>query len=325
MASLMSMPTELLLDVANNLKAADDHIALAALAKTCRRLRDIAEPILHKLASKKHPQVLFWACTFGYERLVGKLLDAGSGPNIRIYFKDTELINRAVFAIPPGRFYSVLSNVAVRVGREHDTYICATPLHAAAKIGRLSIATMLAARVDYFFESSQGFCGCKNSFDITVRGPSCNAFHVATCHGHVQLAEFLLKQMKASTQGSPDPDYVYRFALEDVAYSGSVPMLDMMLSTGRRSPEHLYLPDARGLSPLFIAHIHDHMSLIEAMRGYGVNLENTPDHGFHYGPLIEHFRLEEQERWWAIDREPDRNEMRPSFTSISKWCVPGSI
>ena len=76
--SILSLPVELLLDVAGNLKEEDD---LSAFSRTCRRIHQETIYTLYDRV-KNNPAILNWAAEKGRVETVKYLLAAGADPNL---------------------------------------------------------------------------------------------------------------------------------------------------------------------------------------------------------------------------------------------------
>ncbi|KAK3694380.1 hypothetical protein B0T22DRAFT_437465 [Podospora appendiculata] len=54
---------------------------LASVARSCRSLFSSFDSILYNTAAASLPTLLFWACAYGHDDLVEKLLRVGANPN----------------------------------------------------------------------------------------------------------------------------------------------------------------------------------------------------------------------------------------------------
>ncbi|KAK3327046.1 ankyrin repeat-containing domain protein [Cercophora scortea] len=296
------MPIETLLIVGDILSAEADIASLAALARTCRRMKAIFEPILYRYdADDNHPLAMFWGASHGLIPTMEKSLAQGFSPNAR----------KALLEDEPGPLrVEVTDQAGVRVEtvRHVPEAQTGSPIHVAVMNGHDNAVAWLldhGADIDAnytcrcHYKGHLYIMGFNNLRDLeppgvempptngprAVRGRYCGTYptsycglplHLALSHGHKSTASLLLDH------GAPlyavDPASGGRrptLALHTAATHGHHELLERLL---QQPGADINAMNCDSYTPVNLAAANDEVETVLRLRELGANLGTSRSH-----------------------------------------------
>ncbi|KAI1806515.1 ankyrin [Daldinia bambusicola] len=300
MASLTSLPTELLMDVSEYL---DDSADLNHLCLTSRRLYFVFNPILYSFAALNHPHLMCWASEAGRVETVKKLLLGGMSPNmITSNHRNENLENdqgikwardmadtRAVIESAmsnkqrlaescPKSKNEPLTYDGGKQRKKIRKYLRSSvetfwfPLHSAAMAGSAEITKLLLDAGAHLDVPSRALYICQPCYDCRAARNKTyfwTPLHTALCCGNEDVANLLI------TRGaSVDVEIRTRpsNALHWAARCGCLSTIRLLLEGDQKVP--VDTQDLEGASPLIWAlGTKNSVATMKCLLQYGANLE----------------------------------------------------
>jgi ankyrin repeat protein len=339
MLVFVKLPVELLAMFANELDESED---LAHLARSCRLLHSITNPILY-LHAKDNAFVAHWAANECMLRTMEHVLAAGTDPNITWSQRGTMntvlkswheagLINQS-----SGHPTDDNEDSASPSSDDEDTVGYSTfshmqcywtPLHIAAQLNDQSMIKLLLSHGANPDPLSRGLCGCQyrgpeglnRPQEEFAKWPLWKPLHTALCNGHDSAARLLLchgasVDLASARLGSERSNVT---ALHVACRTG-------MLSTAKFIVENGYqvdvdVKDYRGWTPLVYAYRADEWPVIEWLVGQGANIDTELDGGTVFLDACDHGRFNEAFRFLELGADIHRTERRSGESALHKCC-----
>ncbi len=315
MASLPSLPDELLFLICNEVHPSEnpshgDLDALAALARTNRRLFCFVDPLLYHKSIQCHSHLpLAWAAKLGVAGTLRKALAAGANPNhvfrARVSPDDLEHIGGLARAgrdwvhqqpasEPAHMYWPPIQNELpaplgyLDPGEAIEDYVTReyTALHLAAREGHDGVASMLLDHGALVDSLSRLMCGCCPLLSLwqtlscepwnndEAESRSRTPLHLAICSARPETARLLVSRGAEVAWNDLAPGQGSgHYALHQAAASGYAGLVDFMLESNRGL--HVDLPDDQGLSAFYHAYANRHWdSTVDLLlaRGADINL-----------------------------------------------------
>ncbi|KAK3681741.1 hypothetical protein B0T22DRAFT_472754 [Podospora appendiculata] len=244
---LHHMPTEVLLEIAQNFSLRDLDVA----ARVCRRFSRVFLPELYKRdIASSNPTAILWAAEHGVLGTIKNSVVYGGDANI--YHGEPETAeylerrrqphdepNYPSFMDDDRPLNRVSSIVLPRARYE-------TPLHRAAKSGHIDVAELLLDHGANINAPSYGFCDCSSAYSVGHWGfdkPRWLPLHHAICAGHLDMVKLLTPRLEGISSGmavSYYPQHLPEFgvtAVQSAAAKGDLDILDYFLE--HASPEQV--------------------------------------------------------------------------------------
>ncbi|KAI0024600.1 ankyrin repeat-containing domain protein [Xylariomycetidae sp. FL0641] len=296
MSSLLSLPTEMLLEIAERVPRCCD---LSALARSSRGLYAAVDPILYQMAAKKGSTniAFFWAVAAGRLQTVRRFLHAGQRINepwspMKELGTDKEAYNS---------FHNLIA-MNTKFASEEDAEAEAlfferpmadpaswSAIHIAARTGNLDMMQLLLDRGANVNAIAVGFYDCGLARDSlsdepwSVRFSRATPLNVAICSGHEATARLLVRHGASPYIDSPTE------VLEDGAYARGITALHAACQYGllsfakflveRQHQCDVNEPDSNGETPLRAAYRAGHKPCVDWLIQRGAQLScEVPSH-----------------------------------------------